>query len=135
MTRMLAVIAVSVSLAGCGGTERVPAPKEVAGPAQRAARVVERLERAVRRHDFATVCDDLLTAAARSRAGGDACATTMADSSKGVRRARIRILSIDLIGRRAAIRVRSRAAGQRPVDETLELERAGRGYRIASLNG
>jgi hypothetical protein len=124
-----------LGVVGCGETERVPAPKKVAVPAQRVARVVERLERAVEARDFRTVCDELLTPVARERAGGKRCAATMAEASKGLRRPRIRILSIGIEGRRAEARLRSRAHGQRPVEETLQLERVGRGYRIASLSG
>jgi hypothetical protein len=131
----MVALALVLPVAACGEAERVPAPKEVAGPARRVALVVDRLERAIAARDFETLCDDLLTPTARERAGGRRCAATMAESVKDLHRPRIRLLSIDLAGRRAEARIRSRAADQRPVDETLQLERGGRGYRIASLSG
>jgi hypothetical protein len=139
MKRMVPVralaLAVCLSLMACGETERVPAPKEVAGPAQRVAKVVEQLEAAIAERDFKAVCDELLTPAARDRSGGKGCAATMRESVEDLRRPRIRVLSINIAGRRAEARIRSRATGQRPVDETLQLERDGRSYRIASLSG
>jgi hypothetical protein len=132
----LAVLAAVAALAtpACSDSEPAPAPPEISGPPQRVARAVERLERAIRVRDFDTVCDDLLTAAARARAGGARCAATMADDVRGLRRPRLRLLSIRIAGRGAAARVRTDAAGQGPVADTLRLERSGRGYRISALS-
>lgn len=129
---VLAGIAV-VLAAGCGDTERAPAPRDVAGPARQVARVVDRLETAVRTRDFKTVCRDLLTPAARERAGGAKCAPTMSKSAAGVRRPRIRVLSINVNGRRAEAQIRSSATGQAPLEETLLLHRSGDGYRVAAI--
>lgn len=97
--------------------------------------MVERLDRAVRARDWATVCGSLFTPSARRRAGGRDCRRLLTDSARGLSRPSIRIVSIRLSGRRAQIRIRTRAAGQRAIDETLSLRRSGAGYRIQSLDG
>ena len=129
----LAVAVTSSGLLGCADSETTPAPPNVAGPAKRAGAVVERLETALRRRDFETICDDLLTPAARTRAGGRRCVATMADSAEGLLRPRIRPLSIRIVGSRAEVRVRTEASGQAAIEETLELDRTGGRYRISAL--
>jgi hypothetical protein len=121
-------------MAGCGAdTETVPAPTAVAGPPQRVARVVERFEVALRERDFALICDELLSAAARRREGGGRCATKLAAASAGRREPGIRPLAIRIAGSRAEVRVRSRARGQAPVEETIQLDLVDGRYRISAL--
>ncbi len=131
-------LAVAVALAllvavGCGNDTPKPAPAEISGPAKRVAQTVDRLETAVRARDYAAICAELLTPSARRRAGGARCPQRLEEGVGKPRRARIRVLSVELDGRRAEARVRTRADGQAPIDETLQLQRAGRGYRVAAL--
>ena len=120
--------------AGCslGGDDEPPpargAPKEV-------ARAVQALDLATRRRDYATICNDLFTPAAKRRAGGRGCARLLAESGREVRRPRIQLLEIELNRRGARARVRTRAEGQRPIEDTLVLRRVGREYRIEALAG
>jgi hypothetical protein len=130
----VALALATLTLAGCADSETQPAPKDISGPPQGVARTVERLDRAVRARDFESVCDDLLTPAARRRAGGDRCAARLAANARGVRQSRIRLLAIRIVGRRAEARIRTRSQGRAPVEETLRLERDGRGYRISALS-
>jgi hypothetical protein len=120
--------------AGCslGGDEE---PRPATGAPNEVARVVESLERATMRRDYATICDDLFTTAARRRAGGRGCSRLLAESGKEVRRPRIQLLAIELKGDRARARVRTRANGQRPVADTLLLRRVRGEYRIEALAG
>jgi len=120
---------------GCGEANQVPAPRDVAGPVRQAALTVERLERAVRVRDFATICRDLLTPEARRRAGGRRCAAAMEEEAGSVERPRLRVVSVAVMGRRATATVRTSAAGQGAVDEKLALERIDGRYRIVSLGG
>ena len=129
---MVAVAAVLGGF-GCGDSDPTPAARDVAAPARGVAGVVERLERAVKARDFKTICNSLLTPTARERAGAAKCPATMAESSAGLRRPRIRLLSVQLTGNRARARLRSSATGQAPLEETLLLQRTPDGYRIAAL--
>lgn len=131
LTALLALAA----LAGCsgGGGEADPPPAKGAPKAVAAA--IDRLERAAQRRDFAGICRDLLAADARERAGGGDCAQLLRSTAGDVRQPQIRVLSIEIEGDRADVRVISRAEGQSPVQETIQLVREGDEYRIAALEG
>ena len=95
--------------------------------------MVADLEARARLARYDSICDELLTRAARARAGGEDCESLLRSAMRDVRRPDIRLLSIRVRGRRATARVRSRSAGQRPADETIELRREGGTYRIEAL--
>jgi hypothetical protein len=121
-------------LAGCsfgGEDDSEPAT----GAARAAGATVERLEQAIARGDWDVLCDELLTDSARSRAGGKACPRLLRSDAEGLRRPRIRVLRIDVKGRRAEVRVSSTARGQRPLTDVILLRREGGGYRVDSLDG
>jgi hypothetical protein len=99
------------------------------------ATVIQRLDEATRRRDFRTICDELFTSEARRRAGGKDCQRLLGSATQDVRRPRIQIVGIRIEGKRATVRVRSRAAGQRPLEDEVELVREARGYRISALAG
>jgi len=124
-------MALAVLLPGClGGDEE---PQAVAGAPREIARVVERLERATAAGDFETVCDELFTAAARERAGGDDCAELTGSAAAEIERPRIRLTSIEVEGERARARVTTRAGGQGDVPETIELRREQGEWRVEAL--
>jgi hypothetical protein len=120
--------------AGCGGDEGETAPRDISGPPRQVARVVDRLDRAVRAGDFERICRELLTAEARVRAGGEKCAATMAKEAAGVRRPWIKLQSIRVVGDRAEAELLTSAKGEVPAEETLQLVRRGDGYRIVALD-
>ena len=117
---------------GCslGGDEE---PKPATGATRAVGAVVSALERATAERDFSTVCQDLFTAAARRRAGGRNCERLLRESAGEVRRPRIEVLGIELERGRASVRVRTRAQGQRPLADVIELRREGGEYRIDAL--
>jgi hypothetical protein len=121
-------------LAGCslGGGEQ---PPRVTGAAREVASVVERLERAVAGRDWGAICDDLFTSAARRRAGGADCPRLLRSDAAGVRSPRIEVVRIAIKGDRAAARVRTRARGQPPLTDVIELRREDGRYRVESLGG
>jgi hypothetical protein len=125
-------VAIGLVAVGCGGGGG-DAPKPIAGPAKEVATVIQRLQTATRRHDFQTICDDLLAAATRRQAGGDQCATVLGERAKGVRRARIVVQSIEVSGNTALARVRTTATGQAATSDVIRLVREGGRYRISSL--
>jgi hypothetical protein len=95
--------------------------------------VIQRLEKATAAHDFATICDDLLSAATRKRAGGQDCAAVLSERAGGIRRPRIRIQAIDVRDGTAQARVRTTAVGQAATTDVIQLIREHGGFRIASL--
>jgi hypothetical protein len=117
---------------GCslgGDDEAKPAS---GAPAQIAA-TVDRLERAVARRDFATVCDRLFSAQARERAGGDECARQTRSAVEGLEHPSIDIEAIDVKDDRATVKVRTVAAGQARVGDELQLRRQGGRWLIEAL--
>ncbi|MFN2616404.1 MAG: hypothetical protein ABR581_04680 [Thermoleophilaceae bacterium] len=121
-----------LALSGCS-LGRDEEPKPVRGAPRQVVASVVRLQRAVNRRDWRTVCDGLFTPAARRRAGGAECARRLRSDAQDLRRPHIELVSIRVSGERAEVRVRSRAAGQPPLSDVIELRRSGRGYRIESL--
>jgi hypothetical protein len=126
-------MAVAALLAGCLGADEEARP--ATGAPRAIAEVVHRLERATAERDFAGICGDLFTAAARERAGGRDCARLIRSAAAGVRRPSIELTAIELRGATARVTVRTRAAGQAPVSEVLVLRRGREGWRVESLGG
>jgi hypothetical protein len=122
-------------LAGCSSDDSESDPPPAKGAPREVAQVIERLEEATRQRDFAAICKELLTQEARERAGGGDCIRLLRSTAADVRRPRISVLSIQIEGDRADVRVRSTAEGQGSVQETIRLVREGDGYRIAALDG
>jgi hypothetical protein len=126
-------MAVAAFLTGCLGADDEPVP--ATGAARDVAALVERLERATARSDFGTVCDDLFTAAARERAGGDDCERLTGSAAEGIRRPSIDIEAIDIRADRARVEITTHAAGQAEVPDVLELRREGGEWRVDALTG
>lgn len=132
--RRVALAGAVVLLGGCSlGADEEPRPATWA--AQESASVVSRLERSSARHDWRTLCDELLSSAARGRAGGADCARLLRSSGEGVRRPRIELLGIELKGERARARVRTSARGQAALRDSIELVRERGEWRIEALSG
>ena len=119
---------------GCslGGDEE---PRPAGGAPREIADIVERLERATAERDFRTICQDLLTRAARERAGGGDCVRLTREAAEGVRRPRITIRAIRVEGDRAEVEVRTRATGQAVVEDVLDLRREDGEWRVEALAG
>ena len=116
---------------GCLGGDDEPQP--ASGAAREVAAVVEHLERATREADFADVCEDILTAAARERAGGQECERQVSSAAEGVERPTIEIAAIDVKDDRASVEVRTEATGQAEVSDTLTLRNEGGEWRVQAL--
>lgn len=108
-------------------------PKPVSGAAAQIATTVNQLERAVAQRDFATICDELFTATARRRAGGDECTGQMRSAAEGVERPSIEIEGIDVKNDQATVKVRTEAKGQARVSDELQLRRQGGRWLVEAL--
>jgi hypothetical protein len=126
-------MALAVILTGCLGADEEPVP--AGGAARDVAAVVDRLERATAEKDFATVCDELFTAAARERAGGRECPRLTGSAAEEIARPRIEIKAIEIRPGRARVDVVTRAAGQAEVPDVLELRREQGEWRVEALGG
>ena len=124
---------VMLAPSGCslGGDEEA---KPASGAPAQVAATVDRLERAVAERDFATVCDQLFTAQARKRAGGDECASQLRSAAEGVERPSIEIEAIDVEGNRATVRIQTEATGQARVSDELQLRREGGRWLVEALS-
>jgi hypothetical protein len=118
---------------GCGGGNDGK-PEAISGPAKEVADTIQRLEKATAARDFTTVCGQLLASATRKQAGGEQCPDVLDQRARGVRRPRIKILSIEVQGNQAQARVRTTAVGQASVPNVIRLVREQGRFRIASLN-
>jgi hypothetical protein len=118
---------------GCsiGGEEE---PKPASGAPAEIAAAVERLERAIASRDYATVCDELFTAGARERSGGEECATQLRSAAEGVRLPAIEVRGIRVNGERATVEVTTRAAGQARVRDELRMRRVDGRWRVEALS-
>jgi hypothetical protein len=124
-------MAVAAFLTGCLGADEEAEPAR--GAARDIAGVVDRLERATAERDFATVCNDLFTAAARERAGGDDCERLTRSAAEGIARPRIVMKSIDIRADGARVEVVTRATGQAEVPSALELRREQGEWKVDAL--
>ena len=134
MKRASLVLAGLALLTGCDSGDRQADPEAIKGAPKQVAAAVASLEAATRARRYGEICDELFTRSARSRAGGRDCAALLRSATEDVRRPRVRLLSIRVKGDTAEARVRTRAAGERAVDETIALRRERGRYRIASLS-
>ena len=125
-------VAALLAPAGCslGGDEE---PKPVTGVPKEIAATVDRLERAVAGHDYETICNQLFTAQARERAGGDECESQMSSAAEDVRRPSIKIERIEVKADDATVEVVTQAEGQARVSDTLDLRRSGARWLIEAL--
>jgi hypothetical protein len=124
-------MAVAAFLAGCLGADEEAVPAR--GAARDIAGVVDRLERATAARDFRTVCEELFTAAARERAGGEDCERLTRSAAEGIARPRIEMRSIHIRGDVARVEVTTRAAGQAEVPNVLELRHEDREWKVEAL--
>ena len=127
---MAAVLVLAPTGCSLGGDEE---PKPAKGAPRDVAALVAQLERATRERDFAGICEDILTRAARERAGGDECERLVRSAAAGVERPAIEIRRIEVEGRRATVRVRTSARGQARVSDTLALRREDGEWRVEAL--
>jgi hypothetical protein len=124
-------MAVAAFLTGCLGADEEPVPAR--GAAQDVARVVERLERATAERDFATICEELFTATARERAGGEDCERLTRSAAEGIARPSIEPTAFVIMGDRARVEIVTRAAGQAEVPDALALRRERGEWRVEAL--
>jgi hypothetical protein len=127
-------MAAMLAPAGCSfGGDDEPGP--AVGAPRAIAATVDRLERSIAAGEYATVCDELFTASARRRAGGEDCAAQLRSASEGLRRPSIELRGIEVKGERATVSVVTTARGQARVPDDLQLRREDGRWLIEALGG
>jgi hypothetical protein len=131
--RWAAICALAL-LPGCslGGDEE---PVPATGAAREIGTLVRQLELATRRADAATVCEDLLTRAARRRMGEGRCAARVRRGLRPLREPQIELRRLVLGegGARAVAVLRTETAGREPVEERVALRLVRGEWRLESL--
>jgi hypothetical protein len=108
-------------------------PDTARGPAKEVAELIAALERATGSSDWRAVCDELFTRDARQRAGGRDCPRLLRSAAGDLRGARIELTKLTIKDDRVDAQVRSRARGQGPLVDTVQVVRERGRYRIDSL--
>ena len=127
---MATIVMLAPSGCSLGGDDDA---KPASGAAAQVAATVDRLERAVADEDFATICNQLFTATARQRAGGDDCVRQLRSAAEGVKRPRIEIQRIDVKDNLAIAKVRTEARGAGAGERRAVLRREGGRWLVEAL--
>ena len=121
-----AALAVVAGLAGCG---------KAASEESRVRDTLDRLAKATAQRDYQTLCDDILSAALVKQidTAGVPCRDALRAGLGGVRRPRLKVVRVNVKGKRATATVHTSATGQKPSDDTVSLAKEGSGWRVVSL--
>jgi Putative lumazine-binding len=128
LSTALAVAALAMAAAACGGSGATSDREQVAA-------TVRAFGRATQAGDYGRLCRDLLSTAlvTRIQRAGITCRDALQAGLQGVRAPRLSVGEITVDGDRATAEVRTSAAGQRPSVDRLRLVREAGRWRIASL--
>ena len=128
--RRLALVAVLVVVAGCGGDDKPSDADQV-----RAALVS--FGKATAAHDYTTMCTKLLapTLLDKLRQVGLGCEEALKQGLGDVKSPQLSVGKITVNGDTADAEVRTSAEGQAPSTDTVQLRRVDGNWKIASLAG
>jgi hypothetical protein len=133
MRSALLLCVLTLALAACGAAPRDSA-KDFKGDEKAVAAAVENLESAARDNDSSEVCTKLLAAPllATLKAKGTNCASAVKQAFKDADALDLTVEDVTITGTRARAKVTSGTGDSKRTD-TLQLEKAGAGWRISSL--
>lgn len=122
--------ALAAGVAGCGGSTKPDAQRQVRA-------TLARFQRAVVAHDYDTICHRLLAGELLGKLDsvGFPCDQALARGLGSVHAPRSRVGKVRVTGDHAFALVRSSAAGQRPSTDTVELVHEQGSWRILNLAG
>lgn len=127
MRRWWVVPALAVVLAGCG--EKAPTPEE------QVRTTLTAFSQATAAKDYQRLCDKLLAPSLISELKkiGLPCEIALQQGLGDVRQPRLIVGTVTVNGKAAVAEVRTSAEGETPSKDSIELEKTGAGWRIASL--
>ncbi len=133
MRPALALCVLALTLAACGDAPRDSA-KDFSGAERVVADAVEELESAARKSDSDQVCTKLLADSllATLKKQGTNCSTAVEEAFKDADSVDLTVDDVSINADKAVARVTSGTGSKKKV-QTLELEKAGAGWRISSL--
>ena len=128
MRRALALVAVALVAAGCGGGQ---------SDEEQVRETVTDLGRATEAKDWQALCDRILAPSLISEVKrvGLPCEVALQRALGEVENPRLTIGQITIDGRRATAEVRTSASGQKPSQDVVELQRVEDDWRISALAG
>ncbi|MEA2233069.1 MAG: hypothetical protein QOD83_2885 [Solirubrobacteraceae bacterium] len=126
---------VALAVAGCGAAPK-DSSKDFKGDERAVAAVVENLESAARKDDEGKICTKLLTPSLLDtlKRQGTTCKTAVREALKDTDSFDLQVDDVTIRGTKAIVQVTSGSGSNKKTD-TLELERIGNAWQIASLGG
>ena len=134
MRTALALCVCALTLAACGSTTPRDSAEEFDGAERAVATAVEDMEEAAREDDPERLCTKLLSERllASLKEQGTNCTTAARDAFKDASSKDLTVDDVTISGETATAKVTS-GSGSNEKTDTLELEKAGAGWRISSL--
>jgi hypothetical protein len=134
MRSALALFAAALALSSCGAATPRDSAKDFSGPERDVATAVEDVEDAARKKDPDLLCTKLLSDSllATLEAQGTNCKTAARDAFKDADSVDLTVDDVSISGEKATVKVTSGTGSDKKTD-TLELQKAGAGWRISAL--
>ena len=134
MRATLAVCLLTLLLSACGSTAPRDSAEKFSGADKAVAAAVEGLEEAAREDDPERLCTQLLSAKllATLKQQGTNCTTAVREAFKDASSKDLTVDDVSINGETATAKITS-GTGSNEKSDTLQLEKAGAGWKIASL--
>jgi hypothetical protein len=134
--RIVALLAaLPLALSACGQTSKDSAG-DFSGDQRAVAQTVEDLQKAASKSDEGKICGELLAPALVAKikaASKTSCETALSDTLKDADSFELQVKKVAIDGTTATATVESDATGSKKRTDTLQLTKAGAGWRIATL--
>lgn len=134
MRSALAVCLLALLLSSCGSTTPRDSAEEFSGADKAVAATVEDIEEAARENDAGRLCTKLLSEKllATLKQQGTTCTTAVREAFEDASSTDLTVEEVSISGDTATARVIS-GSGSNEKTDTLQLEKAGASWKIASL--
>lgn len=134
MRAALAICLLALALAACGGAAPSNSAEEFSGAERAVAAAVENVEDAARENDPGRLCTRLLSEKllATLKEQGTNCTTAVREAFNDASSTDLTVEEVTISGDTATAKVTS-GSGSNEKTDTLQLEKAGTGWRISSL--
>ena len=134
MRAALAICLLALALSACGAAAPRNSAEEFSGDERAVAAAVENVEDAARENDAGRLCTRLLSEKllASLKEQGTNCTTAVREAFSDASSKELTVEDVTISGNTATARVKS-GSGDNEKTDTLQLEKAGTGWRISSL--
>jgi predicted lipid-binding transport protein (Tim44 family) len=131
----LLLVSATVGLTACGASNKDSA-KDFQGEQRRVAQAVEDLQKAASKRDRAKICNELLAPALVdqiSKASKNSCDEALKDPLADADSFELEVQRVTIDGDKATAVVKSDAKGDHDRVDTLQLQKFGNAWKIATL--